>query len=711
MQERKTWRCALPSWSEPQAEQLRSRARDPELTKHAALRVVDGTLEAFFVFAMPKRAALVCGQVLSASWQPAIFKTDWPTFIAPAPNVQALELFNWSRQGKRPIELAHEDGTEEAVAPYVLDVLESKWTTLADVLPSLRVVPSLPDETPAEQRARLRLDELDVLDPREWVLKARLEAMQPKPRWPVGVDELHKCHVLYELERPQWQPLTAPPRMPKNDGRGMYVRKLEPEVERLTGSGKAALVQFLLQLYCMVEGVHEFRGVQLVPAHCKAPAADWLRMYARELKGQTTLSYKPGRVDSSCPAYTREASELLHIKTLLARAVLNQGNTYAVRFLCLCLGAPEWHRRSVAFCGRVSDAGACSTSDGGVTHFYAVTTPFAFSLSGEPVLFDPSAPWLQPGPLSYGILEASGLPSNCDLFHVQLRSGVKFENCSSDRHEGCRQLMLRWFDSWWAYCDFRAGCVDAARRSLEAVEAACSRAKSVGLMPCRYDNREEQRKMLRTDNWTWWRQLTFSVDGAMCRYDTDLQCEYSGCDERLERARKSLELAQAKLSVLQQHVDGCLHGRSTPAAWVKAGCGDGCTARPTTYRHELAVSREPRIRPWRRDELQPSFSNGTGCPVYDRPPSFVDATFNSQQGERGHPLPSYSASPSCTDVGEVSRVTNGAVEVRPAVDMLETLLTWAEHKAAANGVALPYLAGTRLGLPALQGGGFSDSCV
>jgi hypothetical protein len=288
--------------------------------------------------------------------------------------------------------------------------------------------------------------------------------------------------------------------------------------------------------------------------------------------------------------------------------------------------------------------------------------------------------------------------------------------------------MVSWFDGWWAYCDFRAGCVEAARRSLEAVEAACDRAKSAGLPPCpsevvvaaRIDGKVQEgprfpypwerwySKMLQTAEWTWWRELTFIVDGANARFET--ASEYSGCDERLERARTSLELAKAKLSVLQQHVDCFSHGQHTPAAWVRAGCGDEYSARPTTYRHELAASRTPRIREYGRNEQRPWLENGTGVPVYDRPPSFVDATFSSQQGESGCALASYSALPSCTDVGEVARGANGVIELRPAVDMLETLLAWAEQKAVANGVALPYLAGsTPLGLPALQGGGFGDA--
>ena len=60
-------------------------AANPEFAKHTALRVINGTLEAFFAFVQPKRAALIAEKTLTCAndWKVAMFKTDWPALITP----------------------------------------------------------------------------------------------------------------------------------------------------------------------------------------------------------------------------------------------------------------------------------------------------------------------------------------------------------------------------------------------------------------------------------------------------------------------------------------------------------------------------------------------------------------------------------------------------------------------------------------------------
>ena len=285
----------------------------------------------------------------------------------------------------RETALTHDVMQREESERRLAEAEEARQHSLAKFISELSVLPMLPGETADQRAARLELHRLHVIDPRSWVRKERITAMEPKLPWASGtraIDDLHSCHVLYELVHMPWR-FDRP-------------SEQEPDVERLTGTGKEALVQFLFRLRCLAEQLEEFAGVPFVPERCVAPDINYAQMYARELQGNPTLTAQRGRANATTHLGVREHQGLTHIKSVLARAVLNRADSDAMRYLCICLGDPELHRRTVAFSGvgNVSDAAASSANPASRRWFYGETTPFAFNLCGEPIKITEDEPWL-----------------------------------------------------------------------------------------------------------------------------------------------------------------------------------------------------------------------------------------------------------------------------------------------------------------------------
>jgi hypothetical protein len=76
----KSWRCRVANVTDEQQAQLVARAEDDAFTQRCALRNDGTTLDAFFVFSVPRREGELRRNVLDCLWQAASFGCSVPTF-------------------------------------------------------------------------------------------------------------------------------------------------------------------------------------------------------------------------------------------------------------------------------------------------------------------------------------------------------------------------------------------------------------------------------------------------------------------------------------------------------------------------------------------------------------------------------------------------------------------------------------------------------
>ena len=367
-----SWELSLPAPSSEQRAKLERAGENAALVKRCALKATGGTLECFFSFHEWKYPYEVCNLVLAVDgWRPVAFnKRAWldlarscdsKDFVRDRDEQGArsdLHAASAVQQGSlptlpAPAQQQSSDMEAEAVsaqlsssnAPptpsiammpppppltprnaFTAAALTPKaprfWTSLADAMPALTVQLAT-DESAEEQATRLQLPHVN---PRSVLRQSRHRHMEPPLR---GVTPGHNPH----LRDTPWA-------------------CCDSDVD----------LDFLFALYCIAEGVDRYEGMEFHPERWKLPqhasrhvprawggteaivprdGDKWYKVYDRTFSGKWPSWWQGADLKTKV-----QERERFQARVLLARAVLNQGNTLAIQCLCLCHPDPDLIRTS-----------------------------------------------------------------------------------------------------------------------------------------------------------------------------------------------------------------------------------------------------------------------------------------------------------------------------------------------------------------------------